>query len=179
MIIPVEITVYEDKSFTFILKAAGLPAAEAVRARVGICKGAADPQGSSSGHPQLEEIAKIKMPDLNCVKVESAMKVVSGTAANMGIKIDGCGPRSRAPRLAWFRALRLSVDERREYYLQPSASAAHRGSRVERYFYTIDRGSREVAICVRLVSSRFSQTLRRESKSLESRARRRVGGAAE
>ena len=38
---------------------------------------------------QLEEIAKIKMPDLNCVKVESAMKVVAGTAANMGIKIDG------------------------------------------------------------------------------------------
>ena len=91
MIIPVEITVYEDKSFTFILKTP--PASVLLKKAAGIAKGAGDPQKEVVGRvtkEQLEEIAKIKMPDLNCVEVESAMKVVSGTAANMGIKIDGC-----------------------------------------------------------------------------------------
>ena len=90
MIITVEITVYEDKSFTFILKTP--PASVLLKKAAGIAKGAGDPQKEVVGRvtkEQLEEIAKIKMPDLNCVKVESAMKVVSGTAANMGIKIDG------------------------------------------------------------------------------------------
>ena len=90
MIIPVEITVFEDKSFTFILKTP--PASVLLKKAAGVPKGAGDPQKQVVGRvtkEQLEEIAKIKMPDLNCVKVESAMKVVAGTAANMGIKIDG------------------------------------------------------------------------------------------
>lgn len=90
MIIPVEITVFEDKSFTFVLKTP--PASVLLLKAAGVAKGAADPQKQVVGRvtkEQLEEIAKIKMPDLNCVKVESAMAVVAGTAANMGIKIDG------------------------------------------------------------------------------------------
>ena len=90
MIIPVEITVFEDKSFTFVLKTP--PASVLLKKAAGVPKGAGDPQKQVVGRvtkEQLEEIAKIKMPDLNCVKVESAMKVVAGTAANMGIKIDG------------------------------------------------------------------------------------------
>ena len=90
MVIPVEITVFEDKSFTFVLKTP--PASVLLLKAAGVAKGAADPQKQVVGRvtkEQLEEIAKIKMPDLNCVKVESAMKVVAGTAANMGIKIDG------------------------------------------------------------------------------------------
>ena len=90
MIIPVEITVFEDKSFTFVLKTP--PASVLLLKAAGVAKGAADPQKQVVGRvtkEQLEEIAKIKLPDLNCVKVESAMAVVAGTAANMGIKIDG------------------------------------------------------------------------------------------
>jgi large subunit ribosomal protein L11 len=90
MIIPVEITVYEDKSFTFILKTP--PASVLLLKAAGVAKGAADPQKQTVGRitrDQLEEIAKIKMPDLNCTKLESAMNIVAGTAANMGIKIDG------------------------------------------------------------------------------------------
>ena len=88
--IPTVITVYSDRSFTFITKTP--PAPVLLKKAAGIAKGAGDPQKEVVGRvtkEQLEEIAKIKMPDLNCVEVESAMKVVSGTAANMGIKIDG------------------------------------------------------------------------------------------
>ena len=73
---------------TFIIP----PASVLLKKAAGVPKGAGDPQKQVVGRvtkEQLEEIAKIKMPDLNCVKVESAMKVVAGTAANMGIKIDG------------------------------------------------------------------------------------------
>mmetsp|Transcript_10952 Transcript_10952/g.31033 ORF Transcript_10952/g.31033 Transcript_10952/m.31033 type:complete len:213 (-) Transcript_10952:627-1265(-) len=88
MIIPVEITVYEDKSFTFILKTP--PASVLLKKAAGIEKGAADPQKQNVGSvtvAQLEEIAKIKLPDLNCTKIESAMEVVKGTANNMGISV--------------------------------------------------------------------------------------------
>ena len=87
MIIPVEITVFEDKSFTFILKTP--PASVLLKKAAGV-KGAADPQKQNAGSvtlAQLEEIAKIKLPDLNCTKVESAMEVVRGTANNMGISV--------------------------------------------------------------------------------------------
>lgn len=88
MIIPVEITVFEDKSFTFILKTP--PASVLLKKAAGVVKGAADPQKQNVGSvtlAQLEEIAKIKLPDLNCTKVESAMEVVRGTANNMGISV--------------------------------------------------------------------------------------------
>lgn len=90
MIIPVEITVFEDKSFTFILKTP--PASVLLKKAAGAPKGAADPQKQTVGRitrDQLEEIAKIKLPDLNCTTIDSAMNIVAGTAANMGIKIDG------------------------------------------------------------------------------------------
>ncbi|CAL6296469.1 unnamed protein product [Bathycoccus prasinos] len=88
MIIPVEITVFEDKSFTFILKTP--PASVLLKKAAGVAKGAADPQKQNVGSvtlAQLEEIARIKLPDLNCTKVESAMEVVRGTANNMGISV--------------------------------------------------------------------------------------------
>jgi large subunit ribosomal protein L11 len=88
MIIPVEITVFEEKSFTFILKTP--PASVLLKKAAGVAKGAADPQKQNVGSvtlAQLEEIAKIKLPDLNCTKVESAMEVVRGTANNMGISV--------------------------------------------------------------------------------------------
>lgn len=90
MIIPVEITVFEDKSFTFILKTP--PASVLLKKAAGVDKGAANPATEVVGsvtRDQLEEIAKIKMPDLNAVEVESAMRICAGTAANMGIKIEG------------------------------------------------------------------------------------------
>ena len=92
-IIPVEISVFEDRSFTFILKTS--PASELLKKAAGIKKGAGEPKGrgatvaGSVTMAQVEEIAKIKMPDLNAVEVESAMRICAGTAANMGIKIEG------------------------------------------------------------------------------------------
>ena len=86
MIIPVEITVFEDKSFTFILKT---PPASVLLKKTA-AGDAMDPQKQNVGSvtlAQLEEIAKIKLPDLNCTKVESAMEVVRGTANNMGISV--------------------------------------------------------------------------------------------
>ena len=80
------------RAFADPLSTANVLVLSLAKKAAGIAKGAGDPQKEVVGRvtkEQLEEIAKIKMPDLNCVKVESAMKVVSGTAANMGIKIDG------------------------------------------------------------------------------------------
>jgi len=88
-VIPVEITVFEDKSFTFILKTP--PASELLKKAAGVAKGCAKGQGEIVGSistAQLKEIAEIKMPDLNANDVEAAMKIVGGTARNMGITID-------------------------------------------------------------------------------------------
>jgi len=88
-VVPVEISVYEDRSFTFILKTP--PAAELLKKAAGIAKGTGTPGGrdyKKAGEvtkAQIEEIAKIKMPDLNTNKLESAMNTVMGTAKNMGI----------------------------------------------------------------------------------------------
>jgi len=88
MIIPVEITVFEDKSFTFVLKTP--PASVLLKKAAGIAKGSAQLEKVGSiTKEQLAEIATIKMPDLNAHKLESAMRIVAGTAANMGITIDG------------------------------------------------------------------------------------------
>ena len=89
-IIPVEITVYEDKSFTFVCKTP--PAAVLIKEKLGIKSGAAIPQIQVAGtltEDQLREIAEIKMPDLNANAIEAAMEIVAGTARSMGVRIEG------------------------------------------------------------------------------------------
>eukprot|EP00245_Coleochaete_scutata_P006801 TRINITY_DN21586_c0_g1_i1.p1 TRINITY_DN21586_c0_g1~~TRINITY_DN21586_c0_g1_i1.p1 ORF type:complete len:244 (+),score=56.86 TRINITY_DN21586_c0_g1_i1:67-798(+) len=88
-IIPVEITVYDDKSFTFVLKTP--PASVLLLKASGAAKGSPNPQKDKVGKVTLEQvkaIAQEKLPDLNCSSLESAMRIVAGTAANMGIEID-------------------------------------------------------------------------------------------
>ena len=89
MIIPVVITVYQDRSFTYITKTT--PAAVLLKKAAKIAKGAADPKRESVGQvtrQQVEEIAKIKMVDLNANDLEAACKIIEGTARSMGIKVD-------------------------------------------------------------------------------------------
>ncbi|NES84291.1 MAG: 50S ribosomal protein L11 [Moorea sp. SIO2B7] len=88
MVIPVEISVYEDRSFTFILKTP--PASVLIRKAAGVEKGASEPNKQKVGtitRDQLKEIAQTKMPDLNANDIEAAMKIVAGTARNMGVAI--------------------------------------------------------------------------------------------
>ncbi|AFZ45381.1 LSU ribosomal protein L11P [Halothece sp. PCC 7418] len=88
MVIPVEISVYEDRSFTFTLKTP--PAAVLLKKAAGIEKGSSEPNRQTVGsitRAQLQEIAETKMPDLNSNDIEAAMKVVEGTARNMGITV--------------------------------------------------------------------------------------------
>ncbi len=87
-IVPVEITVYEDRSFDFIMKTP--PASELIKKYAGIKKGAGKTLLEKPGSltkDQLKEIAKIKLPDLNTDDVEQAMKIVEGTARQMGVEI--------------------------------------------------------------------------------------------
>ena len=89
-IIPVEITVYEDKSFTFICKTP--PASVLIKQKLGIEKGSDIPQLKTVGtltEQQLREIAEVKMPDLNANTVEAAMEIIAGTARSMGVRIEG------------------------------------------------------------------------------------------
>jgi large subunit ribosomal protein L11 len=88
LIVPVEISVYEDRSYTFILKTP--PASVLLAKAANIKKGSGTPNTVSVGsitQAQLEEIANTKLPDLNTTKLSSAMKIVEGTARNMGISI--------------------------------------------------------------------------------------------
>ncbi len=88
LIIPVEISVYEDRSYTFVLKTP--PASVLLAKAAKIKKGSSTPSRLSVGSvtkTQLEEIAIVKLPDLNTTKIASAMKIVEGTARNMGISI--------------------------------------------------------------------------------------------
>ena len=88
--IPVIITVYSDRSFTFVLKTP--PAAVLVRKAIGIEKGSGTPNTKKVGkisRTQLEAIAKQKMPDLNCTDLAAAVKTVRGTARSMGIDVVG------------------------------------------------------------------------------------------
>ncbi|HVB99138.1 MAG TPA: 50S ribosomal protein L11 [Candidatus Dormibacteraeota bacterium] len=90
MIIPVLITIYSDRSFTFIQKTP--PASELLKRAASIAKGSAEPNRSKVGkvtRKQVEEIARIKLPDLNTTRLESAIRTVSGTARNMGIEVEG------------------------------------------------------------------------------------------
>ncbi|MCD4694271.1 50S ribosomal protein L11 [bacterium] len=87
-IVPVEITVYEDRSFTFIMKTP--PTAELIKKFAKIKKGAGKTLVEKAGNinkNQLREIAEIKLPDLNTDDIEAAMKIVSGTARQMGVEI--------------------------------------------------------------------------------------------
>lgn len=89
MIIPVEITVFEDRSFTFITKTP--PAAVLLRKAAGIEKGSGEPNTvkvATIKRDKVREIAEIKMPDLNAGTVEAAMKMVEGTARSMGIVVQ-------------------------------------------------------------------------------------------
>ena len=89
-IIPAQITIFEDPSFTFVLKTP--PAPDLLRKAAGIEKGAATPKRESVGRvsrDQIREIANIKMADLNANDVEAAMKQVEGTARSMGIEVVG------------------------------------------------------------------------------------------
>jgi large subunit ribosomal protein L11 len=90
MIVPVEVTVYQDKSFTFIIKTP--PAAELIKKEAGLPKGSGEPNKAKVGKltaDQVRKIAEVKMPDLNCESVESAMAMVAGTARSMGITVEG------------------------------------------------------------------------------------------
>lgn len=88
MVVPVEISVYEDRSFTFVLKTP--PASVLIKKAAGIPKGSGEPNRNRVGsitRAQLQEIAQTKMPDLNANDIDAAMKIVEGTARNMGVAI--------------------------------------------------------------------------------------------
>jgi len=85
---PVVITVYQDRSFTFITKTP--PAAELLKKAAGIIKGSGTPNKDKIGkvtRAQIKEIAQTKMPDLNAATVESAMRMIEGSAKSMGLEI--------------------------------------------------------------------------------------------
>lgn len=87
-VIPAQLTVFEDRSFTFILKTP--PAADMIRKAAGIDKGSANPRMDKVGKirvADLRKIAETKMPDLNANTVEEAMKIVEGTARSMGVEV--------------------------------------------------------------------------------------------
>ncbi|PSB19430.1 50S ribosomal protein L11 [Phormidesmis priestleyi ULC007] len=89
MVVPVEISVYEDRSFTFILKTP--PASKLIAKAAGIETGSGEPNRKKVGsitRAQLEDIAKTKMPDLNANDIEAAMKIIEGTAKNMGVTVS-------------------------------------------------------------------------------------------
>jgi large subunit ribosomal protein L11 len=88
MVVPVEISVYEDRSFTFVLKTP--PASKLIAKAAGIETGSGEPNKKKVGkisRAQLEDIAKTKMPDLNANDIQAAMNIIAGTAKNMGVTI--------------------------------------------------------------------------------------------
>jgi large subunit ribosomal protein L11 len=89
-VIPVEITIYEDRSFSFITKTP--PAPELIKKAAGVAKGSATPHTDKVGSitaAQVREIAQTKMPDLNATSMEAAEKIIAGTARSMGITVRG------------------------------------------------------------------------------------------
>jgi len=89
-VIPVEITIYEDRSFTFVTKTP--PAPELIKKAAGVQKGSNEPHKTKVGsitQAQAREIAQVKMPDLNATTIEAAEKIIAGTARSMGIKVEG------------------------------------------------------------------------------------------
>ncbi len=89
-VVPVEISVYEDRSFSFITKTP--PAAVLLKRAANLAKGSNEPNKNKVGtvtKKQVEDIAKLKMPDLNCESLDAAFKTVAGTARSMGIDVIG------------------------------------------------------------------------------------------
>jgi large subunit ribosomal protein L11 len=87
--VPVEITIYEDRSFSFITKTP--PAAELIKKAAGLAKGSGAPHIDKVGkltRDQVREIAETKMPDLNARDIDAAMKIVEGTARSMGVTTE-------------------------------------------------------------------------------------------
>ena len=87
-ILPVEVTIYADKSFTFILKTP--PTAELIKKEIGLASGSGQPNKTKVGQvtkAQVRKIAEVKMPDLNCDSIESAMAMVAGAARSMGVTV--------------------------------------------------------------------------------------------
>ena len=87
-IIPVEVTIYEDRSFSLVTKTP--PAAVLIRQKAGIEKGSGEPNRNKVGtirKSQVREIAELKMPDLNANDVEQAIKIIAGTARSMGVNV--------------------------------------------------------------------------------------------
>ena len=90
MILPVEVTIFSDKSFTFILKTP--PASVLIRKAIGIEKGSGTPNTSKVGkisRKQLEDVAKIKQPDLTAADLEAAVRTIAGSARSMGVDVEG------------------------------------------------------------------------------------------
>ena len=88
MIIPVEVTIYHDRSFTFVTKTP--PAAVLLRKEAGVEKGSGQPNRQKVGkvtRSQVQKIAELKMPDLNAANLDSAMRMIAGTARSMGIEV--------------------------------------------------------------------------------------------
>ena len=89
-IIPVEISIFEDRTFTFITKTP--PAPEMIKKAAGVAKGSKEPHKTKVGTitaEQLRAIAQTKLPDLNAGTIEAAEKIIAGTARSMGIKVEG------------------------------------------------------------------------------------------
>ncbi len=89
-VIPVEITVYADRSFTFVTKTP--PAYDLLKKAAGVEKGSAEPNKVKVGkvtRQQVRDIAKLKMQDLNAIDLEGAIKIIEGTARSMGVEITG------------------------------------------------------------------------------------------
>ena len=89
-VIPVEITIYEDRTFSFITKTP--PAPELIKKAAGVAKGSGTPHTAKVGSisaAQVREIAQTKMPDLNATTMEAAEKIIAGTARSMGITVQG------------------------------------------------------------------------------------------
>ncbi|MEI7740935.1 MAG: 50S ribosomal protein L11 [bacterium] len=88
--VPVIITIYDDRSFTFIMKTP--PAADLIKKAIGLAKGSGKPQSEKVGKitmAQIRAIAEKKMPDMNCRTVDAAARCIAGTAKNMGVEIVG------------------------------------------------------------------------------------------
>ena len=89
-IVPLEISVYADRSFSFIMKSP--PAAVLIKKAINLKKGSGEPHKTKVGtitRKQLEEIAEIKMEDLNANDMDAAVKIIGGTARSMGVKVEG------------------------------------------------------------------------------------------
>ena len=86
--VPVIITVYQDKTFTFVIKTP--PASELIKKKINISKGSAKPNTDKVGTiswSDIEEIARVKLPDLNAVDIEQAKKIIAGSARSMGVNV--------------------------------------------------------------------------------------------